>query len=286
MPMRRLADGTIVRSLSSASSKKTNFDSPNTSDSASAALDPVLRPTVLDPTTSLPSAKVRGYKKRKLGLVASAPVPKKATPLPSKSAGKSEDDPLGLNDPEFMPGGKFHRQKQKLTGSARRRDPKNSGAGQPGALARQGFRGAGGRKDGESASLQPHVCLFACLTYILTSTHSPFAPSQLCPHYRAGRLALPLDLPEASPDWTETWTYRSHAYSTLSLHMYHYRITQNYEGRSQIYALQDYRDSQTDHIGGKPRCGPFWRTSMDFECRMYPFTSPWSIKLARMDSTS
>ncbi|EPQ28807.1 uncharacterized protein PFL1_03610 [Pseudozyma flocculosa PF-1] len=176
MPMRRLPDGTIVRSLSSHAplgKKKTNFDDDDAAAQAqgeeeeeeedTTPLDPAVRPTPLDPSVSLPNAKIRGYKKRKLGLsstrdaakaTATAPATKKKS---KKAAGssdaatiRSEDDPLGLNDPAFLPGGEFYRPK-KLTGARPKKGPSHEGAGKPGALARQGYRGRGGRTDALSA---------------------------------------------------------------------------------------------------------------------------------------
>ncbi|KAN0063135.1 hypothetical protein ACQY0O_004299 [Thecaphora frezii] len=161
MPMRRLPDGTIVRSLSSHSAfqlgkKKTNFDddTEGADDEDRTPLDPAVRPMILDPTTALPNAKIRGFKKRKLGLAQPAPAVAATAPSSNTQAKKKkaaatirdDDDPLGLNDPAFLPGGEFYKP-QKLTGARPRKDPQNTGAGTPGALARQGFRGRGGRTD-------------------------------------------------------------------------------------------------------------------------------------------
>lgn len=142
LPMKRAEDGTILRALDSAPGrKKTNFDAPD-AEEPDAPLDAVVRPTPLDPTISLPNAKARAYKKRHLekkGMGQS----KAQTATASKASQKSEDDPLGLNDPAFLPGGEYYHLVNK------KKDTRGKTAGTPGDIARQGFRGGGTRKEGE-----------------------------------------------------------------------------------------------------------------------------------------
>lgn len=140
LPMKRIEDGTIIRALdSTAGRKKTDFDAADESDSP---LDAIVRPTLLDPTISLPNAKARAYKKRHLekkGLGQS----KVQTATASKASQKSDDDPLGLNDPAFLPGGEYYHLVNK------KKDSRGKTAGVPGDVAKQGFRGGGTRKEGK-----------------------------------------------------------------------------------------------------------------------------------------
>jgi len=113
--------------------------------------DAPLQHTPLDPHRSMPSARERGYKKRKLGLrskdVRANPIEKPRRPRRTKAKSKTTDpdDPLGLQDPAFMPGGEFFH----LTG---RPTSKRQRAGQRirhDLAIRE--RGAGGRVQGTYA---------------------------------------------------------------------------------------------------------------------------------------
>lgn len=109
--------------------------------------DAPLMHTPLDPHRALPSSRVRGFKKQKLALRA-----KDARPMTwtqpkrsrrSKPAPRDEDDPLGLHDPAFLPGGEF----ASLTGRPRSKASKRGSKTSTGALALR-YRGAGGRVQG------------------------------------------------------------------------------------------------------------------------------------------
>ncbi|PKI85118.1 hypothetical protein MVES_001210 [Malassezia vespertilionis] len=84
--------------------------------------DAPLEHTALDPRRALPNAKQRSFKKRKLGLRASdiRPTALDVQPrvLQKRAARKRDhdDDPLGLHDPAFMPGGEYAH----LTGRSKR----------------------------------------------------------------------------------------------------------------------------------------------------------------------
>ncbi|SPO23154.1 uncharacterized protein UTRI_01832 [Ustilago trichophora] len=145
LPMKKAEDGTVLRALNTSSkSRKTSFDDGE-QEQPDEPLDSIIRPTPLDPSASLPSAKVRAFKKRTL---AKKGVPTKTAPAkgPAKSK-KSEDDPLGLNDPAFMPGGEFYHLLNKS--DKRVKDPKQSDKNAS-VSARQAFRGGGVRKDAVS----------------------------------------------------------------------------------------------------------------------------------------
>ncbi|SPO24839.1 uncharacterized protein UTRI_01832_B [Ustilago trichophora] len=145
LPMKKAEDGTVLRALNTSSkSHKTSFDDDD-QQQPNEPLDSVIRPTPLDPSASLPSAKVRAFKKRTL-VKKGAPTKTAPAKGPAKSK-KSEDDPLGLNDPAFMPGGEFYHLLNKS--DKRVKDPKQRDKGTP-ASARQAFRGGGVRKDAVS----------------------------------------------------------------------------------------------------------------------------------------
>lgn len=99
-------------------------------------VDTPLEHTPLDPGRALPTARERAYRKRKLGLRASdvgataIDGGKKRAEKPAKDA----SDPLGMNDPAFLPGGEFAH-------LARRTRSKRPRA----FAASTGTRGAGGR---------------------------------------------------------------------------------------------------------------------------------------------
>lgn len=116
-PMVRLDDGrTTVRVLDKP--KVARFDEDDQRNT-SAAVEPVLeRPAEFDASQSLPTAKARKYKKRKLGLTGtqdsagSAPQALRSKPGKGIKRGKkadkrSDEDPLGLQDPAFMQGGEM-----------------------------------------------------------------------------------------------------------------------------------------------------------------------------------
>ncbi len=104
MPMKRTSDGTVLRALNTSSNASANHKTSFDDDEAEPEepLDSVSRPAPLDPSVSLPNAKARAFKKRTLAKKGTT----KAT-ASSKGSGakpkKSEDDPLGLNDPAFCP---------------------------------------------------------------------------------------------------------------------------------------------------------------------------------------
>ncbi|SNX83231.1 uncharacterized protein MEPE_01937 [Melanopsichium pennsylvanicum] len=139
-PMKKLEDGTVLRALS-ASNKihKTSFDDEEEDESA-APLDEAVRPTPLDPTISLPNSKARAFKKR--SLLKKGTPSKNASIKASVKTKKDEDDPLGLNDPAFLPGGEFYHLMNK---SDKAKGAKKGSRAAP--VARQAFRGGGVRKD-------------------------------------------------------------------------------------------------------------------------------------------
>lgn len=107
-PIKRLKDGrTTVRVL-----EKRKFDDS----SIERIEDVVKRPESVDSSQSLPTAKARRFKKEKLGLKGTqATIPSTSRALKPKSddqKGKSkkkrsEEDPLGLEDPAFEKGGEM-----------------------------------------------------------------------------------------------------------------------------------------------------------------------------------
>ncbi len=142
LPMKRTQDGTVLRALSStgSSNHKTNFDDDE--DEPEEPLDVIVRPTRLDRTTSLPNAKARAFRKRSMAKRSTA----SKTNASAKNAGgkkaKDEDDPLGLNDPAFLPGGEFYHLVNK---GDKAKGTKQDAKAAP--AARQAFRGGGVRKD-------------------------------------------------------------------------------------------------------------------------------------------
>lgn len=81
--------------------------------------DAPLQHSPLDPHRSLPSARERAYKKQKLALrakdVRASTIAKPSRPTTTRTP--SVDDPLGLQDPAFLPGGELYH----LTGRHKRR---------------------------------------------------------------------------------------------------------------------------------------------------------------------
>ena len=132
LPITRMDHGrTLVRTLGDERAERGGADAP-------------LEYVPLD-ARALPDAKARGFKKRKLAL---RPADQRASALaaaPAKRRAKkpepNPDDPLGLEDPAFMPGGEFA-----LTGAPKSRRRRRSGEGEPARPAPVGVaRGAGGR---------------------------------------------------------------------------------------------------------------------------------------------
>lgn len=148
MPMKRTADGTVLRALNTSSKASANHKTSFDDDEAEPEepLDSVLRPAPLDPSVSLPNAKARAFKKRTLAKKGTT----KATASSRGSSAKpkkSEDDPLGLNDPAFLPGGEFYHLVNK--GDKAKGAKQSRQSEQP--SARQAYRGGGVRKDAVSA---------------------------------------------------------------------------------------------------------------------------------------
>lgn len=131
--IKRLKDGrTLVRSLNEDKKK------PSSSSSNSIVATP-LPPKALDPVLSLPNAKARAFKKRSLGLDLKSNSKDLSIEKKLKKVKKTEDDPLGLQDPAFLPGGEFYK-----GGDANgKRKRGNGGEG----LKLGGRRGEGGRKE-------------------------------------------------------------------------------------------------------------------------------------------
>ncbi|EST07622.1 hypothetical protein PSEUBRA_002712 [Kalmanozyma brasiliensis GHG001] len=143
MPMKRTSDGTVLRALNTSTSHKTSFDDQD-ENSPEEPLDTVARPDPLDPSVSLPNAKARAFKKRTLAKKGTVKTTTKGNGAKTK---KNEDDPLGLNDPAFLPGGEFYHlvnKGDKAKGGKQARQTE-----QP--TARQAFRGGGVREDAVSA---------------------------------------------------------------------------------------------------------------------------------------
>lgn len=144
LPMKRGEDGTVLRALTTSNKRKTSFDDDHTAE-LQAPLDQVVRPALLDPSASLPNAKARAFKKRSLLRKKSAfPSSASSKTTGSSKSKKSEDDPLGLNDPAFLPGGEFYHLMNK---GGKAKLPKQ-GRQEALATARQAYRGGGTRKDG------------------------------------------------------------------------------------------------------------------------------------------
>lgn len=142
MPMKRAPDGTVLRALNTSSSKhKTTFDDED-AEEPQEPLETLVRPEPLDPSVSLPNAKARAFKKSRLTHKRSK-VSKAAAPAKKR---KNEDDPLGLNDPAFLPGGEFYHLVNK--GDKAKGAKPNQKPSAP--SARQAFRGGGVRKDAVS----------------------------------------------------------------------------------------------------------------------------------------
>ncbi|KAJ1028655.1 hypothetical protein NDA16_001821 [Ustilago loliicola] len=153
LPMKRAEDGTILRALTTSnkpsarsSSHKTSFDDED-EEQLDVPLDEVVRPTQLDRSASLPNAKARAFLKRNLERKRSG----SKSAASAKGAGaakkqKSEDDPLGLNDPAFLPGGEFYH----LVNKGDKAKAAKQGGKESAPSARQALRGGGVRKDAVS----------------------------------------------------------------------------------------------------------------------------------------
>lgn len=117
LPMKRLKDGrTILRALSDSG--------PGSSRGQAAPRE--------DLVDKVARTKAEKYRSRKLGLDLSGR--SKGDTAPSKGASKSkpattEDDPLGLNDPAFLPGGEFAHLAN-MTGAKKRKRKNKSSGGQ------------------------------------------------------------------------------------------------------------------------------------------------------------
>lgn len=144
-PMKRLKDGrTTVRVLP----KPIRFDDIDDEKEGKTRIEEVIsQPILMDPTEILPNAKVRAFKKRKLGLKEASPRLSKAT---SGKPIRTEDDPLGLEDPSFMKGGEYVK-------GDRQNPPRNK------------LSPLKGRRTKCESSLYPLLMLFQVLT---TSPHS------------------------------------------------------------------------------------------------------------------
>lgn len=144
MPMKMTSEGTVLRALNTSSNHRSSFEDPQDTQ-IEEPLDELKKPTPLDPSLSLPNAKARAFKKRTLSKKGAS---KASTSTKGSNAKpqKNEDDPLGLNDPAFMPGGEFYHLMNK---SAKSKSEK-SGRQQEAASARLAFRGGGVRKDAVS----------------------------------------------------------------------------------------------------------------------------------------
>ncbi|ETS62883.1 hypothetical protein PaG_02643 [Moesziomyces aphidis] len=142
LPMKRTQDGTVLRALSStgSSNHKTTFDDDE--DEPEEPLDVIVRPERLDRTTSLPNAKARAFRKRSMAKRSSASKTNASAKNAAGKKAKDEDDPLGLNDPAFLPGGEFYHLVNK---GDKAKSTKQDGKAAP--AARQAFRGGGVRKD-------------------------------------------------------------------------------------------------------------------------------------------
>ena len=142
LPMKLAEDGTVLRALNAPSSHKISFDDQD-EERPEEPLDDVTRPTPLDPSVSLPNARVRAFKKRTLAKKGLSRVSASHKSSNAKTK-KDEDDPLGLNDPAFLPGGEFY---HLLNKGDKPKGGKQVGRQQGPASARQAFRGGGVRKD-------------------------------------------------------------------------------------------------------------------------------------------
>jgi hypothetical protein len=99
-PMKRLKDGrTVVRVL-----QKDTMDVASV-EGRERIEETLQAPSALDPTEVLPNAKIRGFRKQKLGLRDEGKQVK--TTATAKRISRSEEDPLGLEDPAFMKGGEL-----------------------------------------------------------------------------------------------------------------------------------------------------------------------------------
>ncbi|KAL9934927.1 hypothetical protein V8E36_006003 [Tilletia maclaganii] len=156
LPMKRLKDGrTIVRSLQDGSR------SSGGSARAAAADEDAKAPELPDAFLSVPNAKSRSFTKKVLGLRASdiaaaaglGSKVKKQDKEKDKKPVRTEDDPLGLEDPLFMNlgGGKKGSTKRPstLTGRAARGGERGS-AGSSGS--KSSGRGEGGRRSASPSS--------------------------------------------------------------------------------------------------------------------------------------
>jgi hypothetical protein len=96
-PMKRLKDGqTTIRVLQAHKPARVE---------ASTTEEILPRPALIEPSQVLPNAKIRAFRKQKLGLKQKATEVEHAS-TQAKSL-RSEEDPLGLQDPAFMKGGEL-----------------------------------------------------------------------------------------------------------------------------------------------------------------------------------
>lgn len=144
MPMKMTSDGTVLRALNTSNSHKTSFDDQEEAEKDE-PLDTFTKPTPLDPSVSLPNAKARAFKKQKLAKKGTSKASASAKGSSAK-AKKNDDDPLGLNDPAFLPGGEFYH----LMNKGDKAKGAKHGRQQEPASARLAFRGGGVRKDAVS----------------------------------------------------------------------------------------------------------------------------------------
>jgi hypothetical protein len=138
-PMKRLKDGrTVVRALV-----------PLESEAASDGEERLAAPT--SGPTARPDAKARAFLKRRLGMAAKA-----EAPAQKKKPKKTTDDPLGLEDPAFMPGGEFYKGKS-LTGKRARGGGAKAKPKVPGARTSGESRGRGLAAQSDHVIPQPRV---------------------------------------------------------------------------------------------------------------------------------
>jgi hypothetical protein len=101
--------------------------------------------------TARPDAKARAFLKRRLGMAAKA-----EAPAQKKKPKKTTDDPLGLEDPAFMPGGEFYKGKS-LTGKRARGGGAKAKPKVPGARTSGESRGRGLAAQSDHVIPQPRV---------------------------------------------------------------------------------------------------------------------------------
>lgn len=139
-----LARGRDGRPITRVRGERTVIRALEDDDDAPAVADGALEHVPLDRARALPSSRARAFKKQKLGLRArdvrasALEAPKAGTKSARREEARAEDDdPLGLADPAFLPGGEFAQ-----TGRSRRRRRA------PPTLLKELPRGGGGRVAG------------------------------------------------------------------------------------------------------------------------------------------